>query len=251
MLLSLMLAVGLTLLLRAPTDDGRGNGLSCLRSLHPSVPATSDEGCRQSSTFAASGDDAEGSGVAAEVGQQAMLPDGMREGLVHADPDPVVVVRVENPLGLEAPFLNGAQELATEIYERVGVSLRWTDDETMERDRTLALVLTSSAVVRSVLRGDAMGVAARPGDGTPGTRAYVFLDKVQSFAARRHLVVMQVLACVLAHEIGHLLLPPNAHWPNSVMQDRWHPSLLLSGSPRLPGFARDQAKLLRRRARSQ
>ena len=106
-------------------------------------------------------------------------------------------------------------------------------------------------MVRSVLRSDAMGVAARPGDGTPGTRAYVFLDKVQSFAARRHLVVMQVLACVLAHEIGHLLLPPNAHWPNSVMQDRWHPSLFPPESPRLPGFSRDQAKLLRRRARSQ
>jgi len=182
-------------------------------------------------------------------GKQApLLRDGMTEALLHADPDPIVVVRVENPHGLEAPALSGAQELATGIYERAGVSLRWTVDETIEPDRTFTVVLSSSAAVRSVLRSDAMGVAPRPQDGTRGTRAYVFLDKVQSFAASHRLVVTPVLACALAHEIGHLLLPPNAHWPNSVMQDRWHPSLFPPGSPRLLGFTRDQAKLLRRRA---
>jgi len=246
-----MLAAALTSLLQAPTDEGRGNGLSCLRRTDPSVPATSDEGCRQSPTLAALVDYVEGSGVVAEVEQAPMLLDGTTGAQLQTDPDPVVVVRVENPHGFEAPALGGAQELATGIYERAGVSLRWMVDETMEPDRTFTVVLTSSVAVRSVLRSDAMGVAPSPRDGTRGTRAYVFLNKVQSFAARHHLVVMRVLACVLAHEIGHLLLPPNAHWPNSVMQDRWHPSLFLSGSPRLPGFTRDQAKLLRRGARSQ
>ena len=135
-----------------------------------------------------------------------MLRDGMTGALLQADPDPIVVVRVENPHGLEAPALGGAQELATGIYERAGVSLRWTVDETMEPDRTFTVVLSSSAAVRSALRSDAMGVAPRPRDGTRGTRAYVFLNKVQSFAARYRLVVMEVLACALAHEIGHLLL---------------------------------------------
>ena len=234
MLLSLMLAAGLTSLLEGPTDEGRWNGLRCL-----------------SPTFAALLDYGESSGVVPEVEQAPTLRNGTTGALLQADPDPIVVVRVENPHGFEAPALVGAQELATAIYERAGVSLRWTVDETMEPDRTFTLVLASSVGVKSVLRSDAMGVAPRPSDGTRGTRAYVFLNKVQSFAARHRLVVMQVLACVLAHEIGHLLLPPNAHWPNSVMQDRWHPSLFPPESPRLPGFPRDQAKLLRRRARSQ
>jgi hypothetical protein len=233
MLLSLMLAAGLTSLLEGPTDEGRWNGLRCL-----------------SPTFAALLDYGESSGVVPEVEQAPTLRNGMTGALLQADPDPIVVVRVENPHGFEAPALGGAQELATGIYGRAGVSLRWTVDETMEPDRTLILVLTSSVAVRSAVRSEAMGAAPSPRDGTRGTRAYVFLNKVQSFAARHHLVAMQVLACVLAHEIGHLLLPPNAHWPNSVMQDRWHPSLFLSSSPRLLGFTRDQAKLLRHRARN-
>jgi len=245
-----MLAAALASLLEAPIARG-GNGLCALRGIHRALPATGDEDYCQSPTWAALVDDVEGSGLVADVEQAPIERDGVSEPLFHPDPDPIVVVRVENPHGFEAPALVGAQELATEIYERAGVSLRWTLDETIEPDRTLTVVLSSSAAVKSVLRSDAMGVAPRPRDGTPGTRAYVFLDKVQSFAARHRLVVMQVLACVLAHEIGHLLLPLNAHWPNSVMQDRWHPSLFSSGSPRLPGFTRDQAELLRRRARGQ
>ena len=168
MVLSLMLAAGLTSLLQAPTDERGANGLRCLRSIDPSIPATSDEGCRQSPTFAAPVDYVEGAGVVVEVEQAPMLRDGMTGALLQADPDPIVVVRVENPHGFEAPALVGAQELATEIYERAGVSLRWTVDETMEPDRTFTLVLASSVAVKSVLRSDAMGVAPRPSDGTPG-----------------------------------------------------------------------------------
>ena len=68
----------------------------------------------------------------------------------------------------------------------------------MEPDRAFTLVLASSAAMRSALPSDAMGAAPRPADGTRRTRAYAFLNKVQSFAARHRLVVMQVLACVLA-----------------------------------------------------
>jgi hypothetical protein len=76
-----------------------------------------------------------------------------------------------------------------------------------------------------------------------GTLAYVFLDKVTSFAASYRLVVAHVLACALSHEIGHLLLPPNAHRPDSVMRDGWHPALFPPRAPGLLGFPPDQAKL--------
>jgi hypothetical protein len=168
-----------------------------------------------------------------------------------ADPNPVILVQIQNPHGLEAPALDRAQALAREIYTRAGVSLRWTPDETMDPDRTLTVVLTSSTAVPPDLGSDAMGVAPSPGDGTRGTLAYVFLDKVRSFAAAHRLVVAHVLACALAHEIGHLLLPPNAHRPDSVMRDGWHPALFPPRAPGLLGFPPDQAKLLRLRARRQ
>lgn len=40
------------------------------------------------------------------------------------DSNPVVVIRVENPTGLEVPDLARAQQLASEIYMRAGISLR-------------------------------------------------------------------------------------------------------------------------------
>jgi hypothetical protein len=97
------------------------------------------------------------------------------------------------------------------------------------------LLTTSTAVPRG-LGTDAIGVAPSPGDGTRGTMAYVFLDKVSSFAASHRLALTHVLACVMAHEIGHLLLPPNAHRPDSVMRDRWHPALFPPRAPGILGF---------------
>ena len=129
--------------------------------------------------------------------------------------------------------------------------LRWTMDETNDADRTLTIVLTTSTAVPPGLGAEAMGVAPTPGDGTRGTMAYIFLDKISSFAASHRLAVAHVVACALAHEIGHLLLPPNAHRPDSVMRDTWHPALFPPRAPGIPGFPIDQARLLRVRARRQ
>jgi hypothetical protein len=153
-----------------------------------------------------------------------------------ADGDPVVVIKLENPSGLVTPCLDRATVLATEIYQRARVTLRWTMDETTQGDSTLTLVLTTSTAVPRGLGTDAIGVAPSPGDGTRGTMAYVFLDKVSSFAASHRLALTHLLACVMAHEIGHLLLPPNAHRPDSVMRDRWHPALFPPRAPGILGF---------------
>jgi hypothetical protein len=166
-----------------------------------------------------------------------------------AEPNPIVAIRLENPNGLAAPSLVRAQELATEIYERAGVTLRWNIDETPHPDRMLTVVLTTSAAAPPGLAADAMGVALSPGDGTRGTTAYVFIDRVTSFSAARRVAAQFVLACALAHEIGHLLLPPNAHRPDSVMRGSWHPALFPPKATGVPGFPPEQGRLLRLRAR--
>ncbi len=167
------------------------------------------------------------------------------------EPNPIVAIKVENSRELAAQDLTRAQELMTHIYQQAGVTVRWAIDETTKPDRTLTLVLTHSTTVPSGLAADAMGVAPSPGDGTRGTVAYVFVDRVVSFAASHRVAVPHVLACALAHEIGHLLLPPNAHRPDSVMRDSWHPALFAPRAPGILGFPPEQARLLRLRARRQ
>lgn len=167
------------------------------------------------------------------------------------DLNPVVVINVENPHALAVPELARAQELVTGIYERAGVTLRWTPDETVTPDRTLTLILTTAVASPSGLGADAMGHAPSPGDGTRGTTAYAFLDKVISFASAHRLRFADLIACAVAHEIGHLLLPVNAHRPDGIMRGEWYAELFPPATAGLPGFPPDQAKLLRLRARRQ
>lgn len=181
-----------------------------------------------------------------------MVAAGMRQrcDAETSEPNPIIAVRVEDPNGLAGPGLVRAQELATQIYQEAGVTLLWTVDETTMAGRTLTVVLTTSASAPSGLTSDAMGVASSPGDGRRGTTAYVFVDRVTAFAATNHPAERHVLACALAHEIGHLLLPLNTHVSYGIMRGSWQPAHFPPKAPGLPGFAPEQAQLLKLRARS-
>ena len=165
-----------------------------------------------------------------------------------SEPDPVIAIVVEDPNGVAGSDLVSAQGLATKIYQQAGVTLRWTVDET-KADRTLTLVITTSVMAPPGLGSDSMGIAPSPGNGTRGTTAYIFMDRIRAFASSHRLAVKYVLACALAHEIGHLLLPPNAHRPDGIMRDTWHPKLFPPHAVGVLGFPPDQARLLRLRAR--
>ena len=100
------------------------------------------------------------------------------------------------------------------------------------------------------LTTDAMGVAPSTGDGSRGTTAFVFSDRVAAFAEAHRLAEADVLASALAHEIGHLLLPPNAHAANGIMRASWRPAFFPPKAPGIAGFPPEQARLLRLRALS-
>jgi len=166
-----------------------------------------------------------------------------------AQPDPVVVVTLEDHLALMSDGTGLARGLVQEIYGRAGVTIRWTPDATDIVDRSLTLSLVNAE--RDSRRADtqAMGVAPSPGDGTRGTQAYVFVDRVRAFAQKHHVSEGYVLACAIAHEIGHLLLPPTAHTAEGIMQAAWHAKQFPPLAAGLPGFPAAQARLLRLRAR--
>jgi hypothetical protein len=165
-----------------------------------------------------------------------------------AEPNPVIAIRVEIASALDGVNLLRAQQLTTEIYERAGVTLDWTSDSATS-GRSLTIVLTTIATTPDLVP-ESMGVAPSPGDGTRGTKAYIFMDRVRSFTAAHRVEADYVLACALAHEIGHLLLPPNAHAADGIMRGNWHPALFPPQAPGVPGFPPEQARLLRLRAQS-
>ena len=162
-----------------------------------------------------------------------------------------VRISIENPDHAFEKDLLRARKIAEELYRQADVSLVWVDREQASSDaEALRVVVEPSSAVSRHLGAEAMGVAPSPGDGTRGSLAYVFSDRVVAFAASYHLSMASVLGCALAHEIGHLLLPVNAHAGGGIMRATWTPDLYAPRSPGLPGLEPQQAKLMRTRLMS-
>ena len=122
--------------------------------------------------------------------------------------------------------------------ERAGVHVIWVS-EAVDRDGRAALtvVIEPSTEVMRDLPQEALGVISDPGDGTRWSLAYVFGDRVKTFADSYHLSVAAVLGCALAHEIGHLLLPVNAHHGGGIMRASWQPDLFRLALPVFSGLS--------------
>lgn len=166
-----------------------------------------------------------------------------------ADP-PVVAVTIDDSQQLAALARNDVQELVAGIYAAAGVTIIWRPQSALDAGRELTIAFTTSEAAPAGGRDDVMGVAPSPGDGTRGDRAYVFVDRVDDFAGTHRLNRVSVLACAIAHELGHLLLPVMAHRPDGIMRARWHPDLFPPRAPGLLGFPPDQARLLALRVRT-
>lgn len=176
---------------------------------------------------------------------------GLTPSIAFADdPKDTIAIRIDDRFGSFTSSLPRARSIVGEIYLQAGVRLAWAIDDTTPVNRTLTVVITDNAAARSGLGADAMGVAPTPGDGTRGTTAYVFSDRVNAFAEAHRLSVAEVLAAALAHEVGHLLLPPNAHTPDGIMRASWRPACFPPMVPGVAGFVPEQARLLRLRVRS-
>lgn len=165
-----------------------------------------------------------------------------------AEDTPIVVVALEDPEDAFGRWRGQAQGLVSGLFRDAGVTLVWRVDELANAGRQLAVRVTS-ATAWSGTGAETMGVSPSPGDGTRGTQAYVFGDRIKAFAERYAVPVAYVLACAVAHELGHLLLPSNAHDGGGIMRGTWQPRLFPPKSPGIQGFTQAHARLLRLRLR--
>jgi hypothetical protein len=82
-------------------------------------------------------------------------------------------------------------------------------------------------------------------------RAYVFYDRVVAAAkasTTNHVLESTgiILGHVVAHELGHLLLPGDAHSINGIMRNQWNNRLSEEAAAGRLVFTPDQSKLIRR-----
>jgi predicted Zn-dependent protease len=90
----------------------------------------------------------------------------------------------------------------------------------------------------------ALGAAPGGLDG-PGHIAYVFYSRLPILNAGND---DEIMGLVIAHEIGHLLLPHGSHSDTGIMRGQWDFRALRRISLHALGFTRSQAQEIRRRA---
>ena len=133
----------------------------------------------------------------------------------------ILVVRVDNLASLPDRELTPARELATGILRSAGLEPIWIACRApvpQPSAMQVWVVLGAGArsermLARMRAQDDLLGMML-PGTG----RAYVFSERIRHFAARKRRSFEDVLGHVLAHEIGHHVLPGEGHAATGIMQ---------------------------------
>jgi hypothetical protein len=129
-----------------------------------------------------------------------------------------ISLQMTNEARVPAHVLEESQNAVTRIFARAGLTVRWTDTEPRFTVQIVPQVLGYGRAGSPV-----MGVALRRAN---SAKAQIFFKQVQDFARLHRIDTGSVLACVIAHEIGHLLLPGTAHSPTGLMQAHWDRALV-------------------------
>jgi hypothetical protein len=148
-----------------------------------------------------------------------------------------VAVAVCDLEGVPPVIMRLAEEVAGEVYRDIDIALDWADNACHPGDGVFAVSIASRAVADTLVTDHTLGFAES------GTReATVLYDHVKRFSRRYHVNRGVLLGNVIAHELGHLLLPPKSHSATGVMRGTIDLQL---ASQRQLRFTPDQAAQIR------
>jgi hypothetical protein len=152
-----------------------------------------------------------------------------------------MTLRVRNDAQLQGDLLADAKVAVADIYAKADINVTFVE---AQADFTIVLLSRHTADdVRQIQ--DAVGFA--PGSESAGGRiAYVFQAGVDRIAESYNIPRAIVLAVVMAHEAGHLLIV-NAHSRTGVMRPAWNQTDFRQAAGGRLLFTRDQAAKMRAR----
>jgi hypothetical protein len=145
---------------------------------------------------------------------------------------PAVVVLLYNYAQVPGDLLDRTRHRVDGIFSDTEVAIDWVDPIVDARyrvspDRNSLGVFTIQMVIRTQLSGAWPGSPRAPAGTTPhgphesGGSAFVFYDRVCFIALEYQQDIWEVLACAIAHEMGHVLLPAPAHSTTGIMRPTW------------------------------
>jgi hypothetical protein len=173
--------------------------------------------------------------------------------------NPAVSISVHDYADVPSPLLAAAEEQAMEIFRRAGLATVWRNcSPKLEKVEPRSCYFSDTTHLTLKIRRHAMNAKVRdridvlgtayPDEKGTGYFAYVFYDRVQELAQRQGLG-HALLADVMAHEIGHLLLGSTSHSTSGVMCGRWNYEELRNVAEGTMLFIPAQSRIMRDRLR--
>jgi len=141
------------------------------------------------------------------------------------DSTQTLVLRVFNYAQVPVFDLQAAEEEATRIYHAAGISLVWVNpgappNESHRDALHLTVVLLNGVMAQRKIFEDQLGADILGRADQVTRRAYLFSHRISAVAAERSVDVVRVLGRVLAHEIGHMVLPEPGHAERGIMREK-------------------------------
>jgi len=166
-----------------------------------------------------------------------------------AKPDETLTVQVlaVNQAKVPDDVVRKAEQHATRIFSAAGIALVWTNTRASEPYYQTAAHVRIVIVPDSRIDRDRRKLAiAYSGD----LAAYGFYKRIVGLAEHGGADVAALLGHVIAHELGHLLLPYNAHASRGIMRASWDRAQLDDMQKEVLTFDPEQTELIRTRVRA-
>jgi hypothetical protein len=138
--------------------------------------------------------------------------------------EPSVLVHVEVLGGAIPETLAGARDELTHLYRPAGIRIDWSAapaHDQCRRQFSVHVVLVGGDAFdryRKLVDVSRNVLAEASSD---ARRIYVFLDRLGPGVDHRAVAHGDALGLVIAHELGHVLLPGRRHSPDSIMQEQF------------------------------
>jgi hypothetical protein len=172
-----------------------------------------------------------------------------------------LTIRIHDYSRVPGDSLSRATAIVTRIYAKIGVRTEWMGvarpaerrAESGRRDETppppaaqiTLIILSPEMAARAQVAENVLGYAAVPEEGM-GSIAFAIYQRVRAVARTIPANEGELLGFVMAHEIGHLMLPRGLQADNGPMKNHWHVDDVRRLDPLTLDFSAEQADQIRR-----
>jgi len=156
---------------------------------------------------------------------------------------PPVLVLLQNDAEVPLAVVVKAKAEVVRLYGLIGVEIIWVTrvPEPGRRLRIVCLVAWEPAD-----RPESVMGLTNTGPSGRGILAYVFWRRVERASQRFTAAEHNLLGAVIAHELGHMLMPNQSHAKRGLMENPWGPDQFRAASVGLLHFAEESGELIRR-----